>query len=156
MKYSLIAFFTVIWMSVSAQCDSIPPLNKEILTYVKSQLTKKVGRGECWDLASYALNKVGAKWDGLYVYGRKLLPGECVQPGDIIQFENVKLRYSKGKKTFTEEMKQHTAIIFAVKNSDEVILAHQNTDFSGKKVGKSPLVFSTIYKGKYSVYRPEK
>ena len=156
MKYSLIAFFTVIWMSVSAQCDSIPPLNKEILTYVKSQLTKKVGRGECWDLASYALNKVGAKWDGLYVYGRKLLPGECLQPGDIIQFANVKLRYSKGKKTFTEEMKQHTAIIFAVKNSDEVILAHQNTDFSGKKVGKSPLAFSTIYKGTYSIYRVAK
>ncbi len=156
MKYKLIAVFAVLWMNICAQCDSISPLNKEIHTYVQSQINKKVGRGECWDLASYALNKVGAKWDGLFVYGRKLLPNECIQPGDIIQFKNVKLSYSKGKKTFTEEMKQHTAIIFAVINSDEVILAHQNTGFSGKKVGKSPLVFSTIYKGKYSIYRPEK
>jgi len=156
MKYNLIAVFAFFWMNCSAQCDSISPLNKEIHAYVTSQLNKKVGRGECWDLASYALNNVGAKWNGLYVYGRKLMPGECLQPGDIIQFENVKLKYSKGKQNFTEEMKQHTAIIFAVKNTDEVTLAHQNTGFSGKKVGKSPLVFSTIYKGKYSIYRPEK
>lgn len=156
MKYNLIAVFTFFWMNSSAQCDSISPLNNEILSYVTSQLNKKVGRGECWDLASNALNKVGAKWDGLYVYGRKLMPGECIQPGDIIQFKNVKLSYSNGKQTFTEDMKQHTAIIFAVKNADEVVLAHQNTGFSGKKVGKSPLVFSTIYKGTYSIYRPEK
>ena len=156
MKYNLIAVFAFFWMNFSAQCDSISPLNKEILSYVTSQLNKKVGRGECWDLASYALNKVGAKWDGLYVYGRKLMPGECIQPGDIIQFKNVKLSYSIGKQTFTEHMKQHTAIIFAVKNTDEVVLSHQNTGFSGKKVGNSPLVFSTIYKGTYSIYRPEK
>ena len=156
MKYILIAVFAALSMKSNAQCDSISPLNKEIISYVTSQLNKKVGRGECWDLASYALNKVGAKWDGLYVYGRKLMPGECIQPGDIIQFKNVKLSYSIGKQTFTEDMKQHTAIIFAVKNADEVVLAHQNTGFSGKKVGKSPLVFSTIYKGTYSIYRPEK
>jgi hypothetical protein len=138
-----------------AQCDSVAPLNQGVLKYATSKMNKKVGRGECWDLAKYALDEVGAKWDGGYVYGRKLKENECIMPGDIIQFEKVKVKYKVGKQTFTEAMPHHTAIIYKTINDDEVTLIHQNTGYTGKKVGTSSLRFSTIISGKYFIYRPE-
>ena len=51
-------------------------------------------------------------------------------------------------------MDQHTAIINKVISSDEIELIHQNTAFSGKKVGISSIKFSTITNGKYDIYRP--
>lgn len=156
MKYSLLIFFIFVSAVGLSQCDSIPPLNKEILTFVKSKMKKKVGTGECWDLAKFALDEVGAKWDGELVYGRKLKEGECIYPGDIIQFEKIKVKYKEGGDTFTETMSHHTAIIYEVKSQDEVTLAHQNTGYTGKKVGTSSLRFSTVISGDYYIYRPEK
>ena len=75
-------------------------------------------------------------------------------PGDIIQFKGVKIKYKEGKKTFYITMDQHTAIINKVISSDEIELIHQNTAFSGKKVGISSIKFSTITNGKYDIYRP--
>lgn len=156
MKFSIFLFFLFISSLAFTQCDGIPPLNKEILTFVKSKMKKKVGTGECWDLAKFALDEVGAKWDGELVYGRKLSPDECIYPGDIIQFEKIKVKYKKGNQTFTESMPHHTAIVYEMTSQDEVTLAHQNTDYTGKKVGTSSLRFSTIISGKYYIYRPER
>jgi hypothetical protein len=138
------------------QCDSTPALNKEITHLVELKLNKKVGTGECWDLAKYVLDEVDAKWDGGLIYGRKLTSSECIYPGDIIQFEKIKIKYKKGKEIFTETMPHHTAIVFKVINQDEITLIHQNTGYSGRKVGTSQLRFSTIISGKYFIYRPEK
>lgn len=156
MKHLLFLVFFSLVLTVRAQCDSIPPLNKGILQFATSNLKKKVGRGECWDLAKFALDKVGAKWDGKYEYGRKLERTECILPGDIIQFEKIKIKYKKGNSTYTETMAHHTAIIFEVDSQDEVTLIHQNTEYSGRKVGTSTLKFSTIISGKYYIYRPQK
>ena len=69
------------------QNDSLPFLNKEIIEFTTSKIGKKVGSGECWDLAAEALDYAGAKWKRSYVYGRKVdLSEEKVLPGDIIQF----------------------------------------------------------------------
>lgn len=140
---------------LNAQCDSVPELNKGVLAFAQSKMNKKVGRGECWDLAKFALEHVGASWDGGYMFGRKLEKGECLLPGDIIQFERIKIKYKKGSNTFTESMPHHTAIIYEVISEDEVKLAHQNTGYTGRKVGISGLRFSTIQSGKYIVYRPQ-
>ena len=64
--------------------SAIPELNQRIVTFVLGHEGKKVGRGECWDLAAEALNSGGATWDGSYVFGdivdwRK----EEILPGDI-------------------------------------------------------------------------
>lgn len=154
----LITVFLIIFFGTFgfAQCDTIAPLNKGILAYTASKMNKKVGTGECWDLAKFALDEVEAKWDKDYIYGRKLKPNECILAGDIIQFEKIKIKYKKGTQTFTEDMPHHTAIIYEVINQDEVVLAHQNTFYSGKKVGTSTLRFSTVNSGKYFIYRPEK
>ncbi|MBU8891586.1 MAG: hypothetical protein KOO66_02320, partial [Bacteroidales bacterium] len=100
--------------SLSAQ-NKIPQLNKEIFKYVKSVKGKKVDRGECWDLANQALLFVNADWNKIYVYGNKINPEtDQVFPGDLIQFENIKITYTEGNTTYTELMPHHTAIVYKV------------------------------------------
>ncbi len=138
-------------------CDDTPDLNKKILEYVNSQMNKKVGRGECWDLAAGALNSNNANWDKEFKYGREVsLKKECVYPGDIMQFENVEIEYTKGKSNYKEKMARHTAIIYEVKGEGEFTLADQNTTQHGRKVGLSSLKLKDITKGKYKFFRPEK
>jgi len=138
-------------------CDSIPELNRAILEQVKEQIGKQVGRGECWDLAAMALKATGARWDGMYRFGRKVDPEkECVYPGDMIQFEGVRVRYTQGRATYTESMQHHTAVIAEVKGKGVFVLAHQNTGTSGRKVGLSDLDLKTIIKGRYTIFRPER
>jgi hypothetical protein len=143
--------------SVSSPCDSIPELNQKIIEIVNQQIGKTVGRGECWDLAALVLNQNQAKWDGRYTFGRKADPEkECVFPGDLIQFEGVKIKYTRDRTVFTETMDHHTAVIYEVKAKGVYVLAHQNTGSSGRKVGLSDLDLKTIIKGKYVLYRPVK
>ena len=137
--------------------DSIPELNRQVIQYVKTTIGKKVDRGECWDLANGALTLIKADWDLQYKYGNLVnYKKEVVYPGDIIQFEGVKVKYKKGNATYTETMDHHTAIVYRVISPGVFELAHQNTGFSGRKVGLSTLDISTIIKGKMSIYRPVK
>ncbi|MBL7922416.1 MAG: hypothetical protein JNJ40_19020 [Bacteroidia bacterium] len=136
-------------------CDSIPVLNKQIIAFVNTNIGKTVGKGECWDVAAEALNKVNARWDGNYKFGKEVnYKKDCVFPGDIMQFENVVLKYSVGSKQFIEKMTHHTAIIYDVKGKEELVMADQNTGRSGKKVGLSPLNFKDMTKGSFKIFRP--
>jgi hypothetical protein len=137
--------------------DSIPEMNQQIIDFVRSKIKTKVGRGECWDLAVEALKTVNAAWDMKYDFGREInYKKETVFPGDIIQFENVILKYEIDGKKYTEKMTHHTGIIFEVRDNANFIIAHQNNGYSGKKVGLSPLDLTTLTKGKFKIYRPEK
>ncbi len=138
-------------------CDSIPELNKKIMSFVKTKLKKKVGTGECWDLAAEALNFSKAKWDKSYVFGKEInYKNDCVFPGDIIQFENVVIKYAEGNKFYKETLTHHTAIVFQVKSKKEFRVAEQNTSVTGKKVGLSWLGLENILEGKIKIYRPIK
>jgi hypothetical protein len=156
MKWISIIFATSFLTVAFSQCDEVDSLNLRIVELAKSKLGKKVYRGECWDLARFVLEETNSSWDGLYEYGKLLDKSECLMPGDIIQFKNVKIQYKIGRTTYTEIMTHHTALIYDVKSDDEVILIHQNTAMKGKKVVTSPLIFSTIVKGSYKIYRPIK
>ena len=135
--------------------DKIPDLNKKIISYVESVIGKQVDRGECWDLAYQALTRNNAEWDGQFKYGRLLNPKkETVLPGDIIQFKNVKVQYAKGQMIYVETMDQHTAIVYKVLERNHFQLAHQNTQFSGRKVGLSEFNLDHVVKGKVWIYRP--
>ena len=137
--------------------DSIPEMNKQIIEFVKTKIKKKVGTGECWDLAFESLQLVNAKWDMKYKYGKEIdYKKESVYPGDIMQFENVTLNYEKDGKKYVEKMAHHTAIVYEVKDPTNLIIAHQNNGYSGKKVGISPLDLATLTKGKFKIYRAEK
>ncbi len=140
---------------IHASMDTIPVLNQNIIKFVSKVIGKKVDRGQCWDLAAKALDEVGANWNHEYKFGVLLNPKlDSIYPGDIIQFENVKLKYEINGGKFYEEMQHHTAIIYEVLNQTEFVLAHQNTGFSGKKVGLSPIDLKTLKKGKIKIYRP--
>ena len=157
LKFSLLTIGLVFFMLLSKAQDSIPYLNKQIIEYVKTTIGKKVDRGECWDLANQALTRINADWDLEYKYGKLLNPKEdMIYPGDLIQFEGVKVKYKKGNTTYTESMEHHTAIVYRVIQRGIYELAHQNTGFSGRKVGLSILDISTITKGKMKIYRPIK
>jgi hypothetical protein len=150
---------TLFMPAVDAQsatpCDDQPALNTEILTYVKSKVGQKVARGECWDLAAGALNTTGAKWDGQFGFGRHVDPkNDCIYPGDILQFDNVVFVEKSATGTRTENMPKHTAIIYAVHGPGRYTIAHQNTSFSGRKVGLSEIDLANRTKGRIRAYRP--
>lgn len=135
--------------------ENIPELNKRIIEYAESVIGKQVDRGECWDLANQALNRFNAQWDGKFQYGKLINPKrEPVLPGDIIQFKNVKIKYQITNTTYTEFMKQHTAIVYKIKHKNVFTIAHQNTEFSGRKVGLSDLNLAHVVKGNIKIYRP--
>ena len=159
MKFKYILFVIVFIgfsLNINAQ-NTIPELNQEIIKYVDSVIGTKVERGECWDLANQALLKVDADWDREYKYGNKIDPEkDKIFPGDIVQFEKIKVKYAKGNATYTEIMEHHTAIVYKVIDKGVFELAHQNTEFSGRKVGISKFDISTVVQGKMFFYRPTK
>ncbi len=155
---SIISILIFFFGSIDAQ-DSIPTANAEVVKYVESVIGKKVDRGECWDLANQALTRINAQWDLKFQYGKLLNPDkDVILPGDIIQFKNVVVEFKieKGNETLTttETMKQHTAIVHKVFAKGEFEIAHQNTQFSGRKVGLSNLTLKNIKHGKIFIYRP--
>jgi hypothetical protein len=153
---NILAIF-LIQTSVFCYTQNVTPvLNQKIVAYVTSVIGKKVGRGECWDLANEALTKVNAKWDGDYKFGKPVDPKkDTIYPGDVIQFENVVLKYEKDGRQFKELMAHHTAIVYKVVAKGEYQVAHQNTGQHGKKVGISEFKLADMTKGKAMFYRPE-
>lgn len=138
-----------------AACSFTQPINTQIVKIAESKLGKKVDRGECWDLAKLVLDESNADWDGFYAFGKELdLTTDCIQPGDIIQFENVKTHLNVENGYYEESFSHHTAIIHKVLGPGKVELIQQNFGEAGRKVGTSILDFSNITKGKITIYRP--
>ena len=155
-------FLIILFISASysfspvENCNNVPALNKKIITFVKTKVNKKVGRGECWDLAAEALNTSGAKWDHDYNFGKEINPSkECVFPGDIIQFEGVEIEYWDKNVFYHEDLLHHTAIVFEVMEKGKYVMAEQNTATHGRKVSLDPLDVKNITKGKIRFYRPQ-
>lgn len=142
--------------------SDLPELNAKVISYVDSVMGTKVDRGECWDLAAGALAYSGAYFDRsstktISIYGRKLNPQkEAVIPGDMIQFENVKMEWKEGNSTYSATMVQHTAIVYKVNAAMDYEIAHQNTREWGKKVGVSNFRLDRVKKGRVMIYRPIK
>jgi len=151
-----ILFFLLACFSSSFSQGPLPELNKQIIDFVNSVIGKKVGRGECWDLANEALKKVNAKWDGNFKYGKPVDPfKDSIYPGDLIQFTNVILSYQKDGRQYKEQMAQHTAIVYVVEARGVYKIVHQNTSQHGRKVGISNLNLADMTKGKTKFYQPE-
>jgi len=161
-RYNLIISFLILTclpLSAGSQND-IPDVNNRVISYVKTVIGSTVGRGECWDLADQALTSADAQFDKtsqstIYTFGKLYNPEkEKVLPGDIIQFENVKVSYKDDNMIFTENYKHHTAIVYDVKENGSLRLAHQNTSFGGRKVALSEFNSENVKKGKLLFYHP--
>jgi hypothetical protein len=140
--------------------DTVPPLNSSIVKFLDKVEGTTVGSGECWDLAAMALDYADAYHDRssektIYVFGKEVDPeSNTIYPGDIIQMKNVKLQYNKDNAIYTEHMDHHTAIVYKVNGKGDYEIAHQNTSFSGRKVGRSTLKLEDMKSGKLIFYRP--
>ncbi len=145
----LVILFLFAIQNVKAQEAS--PVAKKILAFCDLNKGKKVGKGECWDLAKEALNAAGATWTPPYVFGKELGKKETLKAGDIIQFEKVKIEYPDGA---WKELPHHTAIVYKVIEGTKFTMAEQNAN--GKRfVIFSDIDLSYVKKGKYTVYRPQ-
>jgi len=157
-KKSLLVLFICFSFSFKqTNCGPTPELNKKIVLYIKNNMGKQVARGECWDLAAEALNNCEATWDGSYGFGKVVnYKKDCVYPGDVIQFKNVKLKYTEGEYTLTESLEHHTALVYEVKSKSVYVIADQNNRFTGKNVGVRNFDLTTTVSGSIKIYRPVK
>ena len=136
--------------------QQLPVLNAKIIAFVDKNIGKKVGRGECWDLAQIPLDEYHADWDGQYNYGKKIdYKKDKILPGDIIQFEKVVIKQQEGNKFIITNLPHHTAIVYEVLGDGIFKIANQNTNTHGKKVSIDELNTNYLTKGKIQFYRPE-
>ena len=139
----------------SGDATRLPEVNAQVLAFVEVHRGKRVGTGQCWDLAAAALNAAHAKWDGRYGFGTPVDPVmEVVLPGDIIQFEGVLVEHVGPNSKSQESFSHHTAIVQAVLGTGHYTIAHQNFGRAGRKVSLLDLELDHIVKGTFTIYRP--
>ena len=140
-------------------------LNEKVLEYARSQLGKTVGNGECTTLAIAALVAVKAKSPvdyklpraGDYVWGRAIDTFDEAQPGDILQFRDVKLEFPAPKGAAAPPpvvFAHHTAIVSANLGKGKFKVLEQNA--GGRFVQEHQYDFSRKTEGAIYIYRPEK
>ena len=146
---NLLAFSIVLFFFASFK-SALPEVNQKVVEYCKSKVGTQVDRGECWDLAKFALDYAHAKWNPPYNYGEKFnYKKGGLLPGDIIQFENVTFKWDLGAMSFPH----HTAVVMEVKGDGKITIAHQN--FAGsKKVQLTELNLNYHKKGTLDFFHP--
>ena len=134
---------------ISSSFQTIPVAGK-ILEFCKSNMGKKVDRGECWDLAYAALNSAGADWSTPFNFGYKIdYKKEALKPADILQFTNVKFVFPNRSMSFPK----HTAIVSKAEGG-KILVYHQN--FNNKRfVDTLTIDLANIKNGKIDAYRPK-
>lgn len=131
------------------------PVGKKIVEFCKDNMGKQVERGECWDLAKGALDYAGADWQSPYDFGTKFdYKTEKVEPGDILQFENVALSWNQDGNIYSMTLPHHTAVVYEVKKDGSITIAHQNFN-NLRKVATFDLKLSDITQGTVQAYRPK-
>lgn len=144
----ILAVLTVFLLPSVTQAQSeIPVVNSKVIDFCTKSMGKKIDSGECWDLAKFALDYANAKWEAPFDYGNVVSPNDdVIVPGDIIQFEKVKL--SNGT-TYPH----HTAIVYKVLGQKKYLIVHQNFN-KVRKVSTRELDLSLLSKGTIAFYRP--
>jgi len=150
--FARVSFFILFAFFISpAKAQETSAVSKKILAFCDANKGKKVGKGECWDLAKEALNSAEANWTPPYAFGKELKKGDAILAGDIIQFEKVTIEYPDGS---WKQLPHHTAIVYKVFEGQKYIMAEQNAN--GKRfVIFSEIDLSYIKKGKFTVFRPQ-
>jgi hypothetical protein len=113
----------------------------KVYEWARQQLNKRVGIGQCWDLADRALRQAGARSstttgpDDNYDWGTPVNPVQAVIPGDILQFRNytvkttVTTKYPDQSTDSTFEIigrPHHTAVVAANNGAKGIEILEQN------------------------------
>ncbi len=125
---------------------------QDVLNFAQGKQGKKVGSGECFDLADQALKKNGFKTasdygevtpDGDYQWGKPVPLNES-KPGDVLQFRDYNNKTTtsndKEERWKTEERPHHTAIVVANDGKGNITVLEQNAP-EGSPVTKRTLNF---------------
>jgi hypothetical protein len=135
--------------------ETLPPTNAKIVEYVTSVVGKKVGRGECWDLANEALTYANAKWEFPTTFGKPIdYKKETILAGDLIQIRNVVMESRTDTSLVRWKMVEHTAIVFASEENGRIRIAEQNVN-GVRKVILSNWNLNDVKSGKLQFYRPQ-
>jgi len=166
---SLLVLAAGCWLPAPAQAadndGTSKELSEKVVEFARKNLGKSVGNGECWTLAHEALKSAGAK-DGVdfrntnpYVWGVRIEKAKDLQPGDLLQFENAKLKVSPtidGKKVSAiATIGKHTAILAEVLANGKIKVLEQNVQ-GNKNVIEDEMDLSSLSDGKIHFYRPVK
>jgi hypothetical protein len=129
-----------------------------VLAFAQGNMGKQVGNGECWTLADQALLAAGAKRPntgglGLNEFGKAVgginPPASVMKPGDIIQFEGVKVVDGFS----TNDFGHHTAIVQSVQGTHVTML---NQNVNGQRfVQTTTIDFTKVTQGTYKVFEPQ-
>ena len=135
----------------AAKAKRAAEIPAQLVGWVRSQMGRQVGNGECWTLADEAFKACGLKRPGkdMRVWGRLVDPSkEKPQPGDIAEFRSAK--FKDGSWTGPE----HTAVVTRGPKGGRLLLAEQN--WSGRKtVREREFDPEGLIKGELLFYRPE-
>jgi hypothetical protein len=151
-SYSGLCYFSVaVRSNVPASFDGLD-LGPRVAAEAERYLKRRVGRGECWDLAQQILDDLGADWQRPARFGRPVdWSKEEVRPGDIMQMYSVKLVYENRTEYFG--LPQHTAVVSKVLAPGVYELLHQNV--AGKRfVTRGQFSLKNMTAGTLEVYRP--
>lgn len=140
-------------LAAQAQTSERPPVGEAVATFAEARMGQQVGRGECWDLAQYALDHAHARWDGRYGFGDKVGKTD-VQRGDIVQFDKVLIERRTGRSVEQVNMGPHTGIVLEVEAPGRFVMAHQNFGPEGRTVSRYELALDQVKRGRITFYRP--
>lgn len=142
-------------LTALAPIETVPPTNARIVEYVNTVIGKKVGRGECWDLANEALTYANARWSFPTTFGKPIdYKKEVILPGDLIQIKNVVMESRTDTSVVRWKMIEHTAIVYATNNSSQIRIAEQNVN-GIRKVVLSDWNLKDVKSGSLFFYRPQ-
>jgi hypothetical protein len=143
-------------------------ISQQVVRYAQSHLNKRIGRGECFDLADRALRAANASSaadygpitaNADYVWGLRVMLGSA-QPGDIIQFRNyrVDINNAQGVGFETRGNPNHTAIVASVGANGVIEVFEQNV-YNVRTVKRNTLYFQNgngiRVSGQFIIYRPQ-
>jgi hypothetical protein len=128
--------------------------NQKVVIWAQGQLGKKIGKGECWDLAEEALKQAGAQTsnnlgpvdpDSDYIWGDSIDVKDVI-PGDILQFRDhevtttteTEYTFPDGSseivtETTTAQRPHHTAVVNGKLDADGAV---KTLDQHVKPLGK--------------------
>ena len=144
-------------------CGVDLPLNDKVVEFAYSKLGQQVGNGQCSSLAAEALAHAGIRWRGGShgKWGIEIKSWRDVQPGDILQFENVvfvstQFREDGAFVTQQREFPHHTAVVSRVKKRGKkpvLAILHQNVNGT-QIVQEWTINMAELRRGSIKIYRP--
>ena len=154
-----IGLVLVLSPSVSTEENSLPSVHvgAEIAALARASEGKVFGRGECWDFAAELLDRTNCDWNRPFAFGQLIDPKtSALQPGDILQFESVKIEWKREGRygTILLGFPSHTAIVLSAAGS-VVEIAHQNYNRT-RKVSRLSFDLKDVTAGKWRAFRPVK